>query len=62
MVRDPTGCNTNAEYGLKSAQPTVSVYRRPRMSANLNYVISGARPIVLKTGELADLDPETANR
>jgi hypothetical protein len=59
VVRDPTGCNTSAEYGLKSAQPTVSVYRRPRMSANLSYVISGARPIVLKTGELADLDPET---
>ena len=59
VVRDPTGCNTNSEYGLKSSQPTVSVYRRPRMSANLNYVTSGARPMVLKTGMLADLDPET---
>jgi len=59
VVRDPTGCNTSKEYGLNSANPTISVYRRPRMSANLNYVVSGARPIALKTGLLADLDPET---
>ena len=52
VVRDPTGCNTSKEYGLNSANPTISVYRRPRMSANLNYVVSGARPIALKTGLL----------
>jgi hypothetical protein len=60
-VRDPTGCNTSAQYGLKSADPTISVYRRPRPAANLKYVISGGRPIVLKTGTLADVDPETGN-
>jgi hypothetical protein len=59
IVRDPTGCNTNAEYGLKSAQPTISVYRRPRPAANLKYVTSTGPAIVLKTGKLADLDPET---
>ncbi len=59
VVRDPTGCNTSREYGLKSAQPTVSVYRRPRMAANLKYVVSGGTPIVLKTGTLSDVDPET---
>jgi hypothetical protein len=59
VVRDPTGCNTSAEYGLKSAQPTISVYRRPRPAANLKYVIAGGPPIVLKTGKLADTDPET---
>lgn len=59
VMRDPTGCNTSAQYGLKSAQPTVSVYRRPRPAANLKYVTSGAQPIVLKTGMLADLDPDT---
>src|SRR5580698_355322 len=59
VVRDPTGCNTSREYGLKSADPTVSVYRRPRPAANLKYVLSGAQPIVLKTGKLADLDPDT---
>ena len=59
VVRDPTGCNTSGEYGLKSAQPTISVYRRPRPAANLKYVTSGGPPIVLKTGMLADVDPET---
>ena len=59
VVRDPTGCNTSREYGLKSAEPTISVYRRPRPTANLKYVISGAQPILLKTGMLADVDPET---
>ena len=59
VVRDPTGCNTSREYGLKSAEPTISVYRRPRMAANLKYVVSGGTPIVLKTGKLADVDPET---
>ena len=59
VVRDPTGCNTSREYGLKSAQPTISVYRRPRPTANLKYVTSGGTPIVLKTGMLSDVDPET---
>jgi hypothetical protein len=59
VVRDPAGCNTSPEYGLKSAQPSISVYRRPRPAANLKYVISGTQPIVLKTGTLADVDPET---
>jgi hypothetical protein len=61
IVRDPTGCNTSPQYGLKSADPTISVYRRPRPAANLKYVISGGQPIVLKTGMLADVDPETGN-
>jgi len=61
VVRDPTGCNTSKDYGLKSADPTVSVYRRPRPTANLKYVVSGGRSIVLKTGMLADVDPETGN-
>ena len=59
VVRDPAGCNTSREYGLKSAHPTVSVYRRPRPAANLKYVMSGGQNIVLKTGMLADRDPET---
>jgi hypothetical protein len=61
VVRDPTGCNTSPQFGLKSPDPTISVYRRPRPVANLKYVISGGRPIVLKTGTLADVDPETGN-
>jgi hypothetical protein len=39
VVRDPTGCNTDPVYGLNSAQPTISVYRRPRMVANLKFVL-----------------------
>ncbi len=58
-MRDPTGCNTSAEYGLHSKEPTISVFRRPRPAANLKYVTSGAQTIVLKTGTLADVDPET---
>ncbi len=59
VVRDPAGCNTNAQYGVKSSDPTISVYRRPRMAANLKYVVAGGQRIVLKTGTLADLDPDT---
>ena len=59
VVHDPTGCNTSQKYGLKSAEPTVSVYRRPRPAANLKYVVSGGQTIVLKTGMLSDRDPDT---
>ena len=38
VVEDPTGCNLDPTYGIHSAKPTVSVFRRPRMSANLRYV------------------------
>ena len=31
-------------YGLKSPTPTVSVFRRPRMAANLKYVTNPAPP------------------
>ena len=40
-IRDPTGCNTSRVYGLASAKPAISVYRRPRVAANLQYVIAG---------------------
>ena len=52
VVRDPTGCNTDSVYGLQTAHPTISVFRRPRMTANLKYVVGsedlfdvGASPI-----------------
>lgn len=38
VVRDPTGCNTDPTYGLASKNPTVSVYRRPRVAGNLKYI------------------------
>ncbi|HEX5000042.1 MAG TPA: hypothetical protein VFY29_17605 [Terriglobia bacterium] len=59
VVSDPTSCNTSSVYGLKSATPTVSVYRRPRMAANLKYVTNPAPQVVLKLGALADTDPTT---
>jgi hypothetical protein len=42
VVRDPTHCNTDPQYGLTSSNPTISVYRRPRMAANLKYVTAAA--------------------
>ena len=38
VVHDPTGCNTDPAYGLASAHPTISVFRRPRVVGNLRYV------------------------
>jgi hypothetical protein len=62
VVRDPTGCNTHPVYGLKSATPTVSVYRRPRPAANLKYVTAaefGVTPFSLKDSRPAQRDPAT---
>ena len=65
VVRDPAGCNLDARYGLKSAEPTISVYRRPRMAANLRYVNT---PFSLsgrfdgKTGLPLAIDPKTGQR
>jgi mono/diheme cytochrome c family protein len=59
VVRDPSTCNTDPVYGLRSATPTVSVFRRPRVAANLKYVATNAPPFNIKTGELLDVDPET---
>lgn len=38
VVADATGCNTSPIYGLASAQPSISVFRRPRVAANLRFV------------------------
>jgi hypothetical protein len=62
VVRDPTGCNLDPEYGLTSFDPRISVYRRPRPAINLRYVTSsrfGVSAIVGKSGQLAAVDPET---
>lgn len=59
VVRDPTGVNLDDTYGLKGANPTVSVFRRPRPSANLKYVLSPDDVFNIKTGTLMAIDPET---
>ena len=58
-VYDPTGCNNDPTWGLKSRTPTISVYRRPRITANLKYVVAGSALFNIKTGTLTDIDPET---
>ena len=62
VVRDPTGCNTHPEHGLQSAEPTVSVYRRPRPVANTKYLTHsnfGVGPFIAKSGLPAVRDPDT---
>jgi hypothetical protein len=63
VVEDPTGCNTDPKYGLKSVNPMVSVYRRPRVVANLKYIEPPyAQYFNLKTGTPLAKDPETGAR
>ena len=38
VLADPTGCNLDAVYGLKSASPMISVFRRPRPVANIKFL------------------------
>ena len=62
VVRDPTGCNTDTRYGLQSATPTISVFRRPRPVANTKYTTHqgfGVGPFVTKTGMPTAVDPAT---
>jgi hypothetical protein len=62
VVRDPGGCNLDPQYGLTSDNPMISIYRRPRVAANLKYVVQqrfGVSPFVGKTGEPAMRDPDT---
>jgi hypothetical protein len=62
VVRDPTGCNLHPEYGLKSANPMISVYRRPRVAANTKYFTHqgfGVFSFIGKNGLPASRDPET---
>ena len=59
VVRDPTGVNSDPDYGLKSASPHISVFRRPRPVANMKYVMSPDPVFNIKTGTLAVTDPET---
>jgi hypothetical protein len=62
VVRDPTRCNSGPEYGINGTRREISVYRRPRVAANLRYVASsrfGSGTFIGKTGMLAAVDPET---
>jgi hypothetical protein len=62
VVRDPTGCNLHPQYGLHSANPMVSVYRRPRVVANTKYFTHhgfGVFAFIGKNGLPASRDPIT---
>ena len=64
VVRDPTGCNLDAQYGLRSPKPTVSVYRRPRPAANTKFTTHenfGVLPFIGKNGLPASRDPDTGH-
>ena len=67
-MRDPSGCNTDPTFGLNSADPHISVFRRPRMAANLRYlavdagaqVFGGVGPFNAKRlGMVMDRDPDS---
>jgi len=63
VVEDPTGCNRDPNYGLNAATPMVSVYRRPKVVANLKYIEPHyAQYFNLKTGTPLAKDPETGAR
>ncbi len=47
VVRDPTGCNTSPRYGLSSPRREISVFRRPRVAANLATLVKGPDGAVL---------------
>ncbi|CAN5611703.1 hypothetical protein BH10PSE14_BH10PSE14_08550 [soil metagenome] len=59
VVRDPTGCNTDPQWGLTSADPRISVYRRPRPVANFKFIEAMGFAYDPKAGMPLSLDPET---
>lgn len=38
VVNDPTGCNTDATWGLNSATPRISVYRKSLPATNMRFI------------------------
>lgn len=63
VVSDPTGCNLDPDYGLSSANPMVSVFRRPRVVGNMKYVMAPyAQYFNIKLGTPLEKDPETGKR
>ena len=62
VVRDPSGCNTHGTYGLDSANPSISVFRRPRPVANTKYTTHqnfGVGAFIAKSGLPTATDPAT---
>ncbi|KQS03685.1 hypothetical protein ASG11_05020 [Sphingomonas sp. Leaf357] len=59
VVRDPAGCNADPKWGLKSADPHISVYRRPRPVANFKFIEAMGFAYDPKAGLPLSLDPDT---
>jgi hypothetical protein len=55
-VWDPTHCELNTKWGLTSSTPTVSVYRRSLMAANLKYDTTVAKDQIAP-GQILPTDP-----
>lgn len=63
VVSDPTGCNLSTTYGLRSGEPKVSVFRRPRMVGNLRYLATPKYPWYnAKNMMPLDRDPVTGEK
>jgi hypothetical protein len=62
VVRDPTGCNTSAIYGLHSKNPAISVFRRPRPATNIKYLTAVGFVFEPKNGFPLPIDPESGQR
>jgi hypothetical protein len=62
VIRDPTGCNLSAVYGLHSKNPTISVFRRPRPVTNIKYLTAVGFTFEPKNGMPLPIDEETGQR
>jgi hypothetical protein len=58
VASDPTSCELSPTYGIHSRTPTVSVYRRSLMAANLKYVTT-VGPGLVPPGVTLPIDPYT---
>jgi hypothetical protein len=58
VASDPTGCNTSPVYGLNSPQPTISVYRRPRVVANVQYLATPNGMAIMADGREGTLQSQ----
>ena len=64
VVSDPTGCNVSPDYGLNSPNPAISVFRRPRVVANLDTLLSGPGsgiPVFMADGREPSLESQARN-
>jgi hypothetical protein len=59
VVRDPSTCNRDPRYGLSSAAPHISVFRRPRPVANFKYIEAMGFAYDPKAGLPLQVDPDT---